>query len=67
MKRIFYATVTLILSLHLISLLKQIHNLYYEMEIYDRMSMIDNISMGIIIILYVIYIRDILHKRKWVF
>lgn len=64
MKRIFYATVTLILSLHLITLLKEIHNINYEMEIYDRMSMIDNISMGIIIILYVIYIRDILRKRK---
>lgn len=65
MKQIYYATLSLFLSLHAISIVKVIQNQIYEMETYDKFSLVDNISMVIIIVIYIIYIVDILRTRKY--
>lgn len=64
MKQIYYATLSLILSLHAISIVKVIQNQMYEMEVYDKFSLVDNVSMIIISVIYILYIVDVLRTRK---
>ncbi len=64
MNKIYYATVTFILSLHIISIVKIIQNTFYDMELYDKLNLIDNISMIIITFLYILYIVNIYKEKK---
>ncbi len=63
MKNIFYATVTLILFIQSMIGIKYLHSGIYEMSIYDKISIVDNFSMFVIVILYTIYIYSIIKKK----
>lgn len=64
MSKIFYATVTLIITLQAIFLANIVHNRSYDIEIYDKIRILDEASAFIIVVIYIVYVIGIIKSLK---